>query len=63
MTVLFKSHLIPGTFTEQSFRVQGGVRLLEADEADGRRHDLLQFYATDGGTRTVRARDVINIRK
>ncbi len=61
--MLCKSTLIPGTFTEQSFRVQGRVRLLEADEQQERRHDLLQFYATDGGLRTVRARDVINVRK
>lgn len=60
---MFKSHLLPGTYMEQSFRVLGGVRLLEADESIGRKHDLLQFRSDVGGTRTVRARDVIKVSK
>lgn len=59
--IIVKSTILPGTYMEQSFKVQSVHQYLTADRKAGRRNALVQFYTIDGGMRTVRAADTIKI--
>jgi hypothetical protein len=46
---------------EQEHRVKSVRRFLWAHESKGRKVDLLQFFAEQGGLRTVAIQDVVDV--
>lgn len=62
MVVLFGGRLVGSEF-EDVHRVKSVKQYLPKDKSVGRKSALVQFYAADGGLRTVRARDIVKIRK
>jgi hypothetical protein len=46
---------------EDERKVQKVVRFIAADERLGIKHDAVQFIAVEGGNRTVRTSDIVDI--
>ena len=54
---------LPGHVIEDEHVVTSVRRVLRAGVRGGsRKHDLVQFYAREGGMRTVALRDIIRVR-